>query len=432
MNDIIITLVVVVICFGAYYFWQKHLRSRAQSLLKQSNGTFDDPAIYALEKLRSIQNPTPQDHFITARLIDLNAHEGRINNIRVLGNVVNKYMTNLQEDNRGNVDDLDWFELDQIENFAERHMDIMAANPNYTNFIEAVLEKRPKKVSKTVEQAKRDSETRAGAFDTYVNSNLAHTDDTQNVHDSAVNEQLRTTLKKLKSGTKISIDENELVTDIENHIDKQFTDTISDINDTDSGDIDENATEKRNKKNNALLALHEMQSDKYNSTLGCMEKDLVKLVWNRAELPQNKERKGIIKDAIVESFADMSNGGGLVCSSGRCARLLESLVHTDSDQHLVSGAMTVEQIRNDALQESNSLLHDSINGFEKGVDKGLAQVAKSYKDPLIVVLPDDEKRFKNIVKDRVTSFLTESYADKLSTRDFSNIRDHCITAIESI
>ena len=182
-----------------------------------------------------------------------------------------------------------------------------------------------------------------------------------------------------------------------------------------------------------MFALKEMQGDRYNGTLESMERDIVNVVWNRTKLPMNEKNKNLIKDAVVESFIDMSNDGGMVCSNGRCARLLESLVHTDADQSAVTGAMTVEQIRNDALQKSNDILKETVKQYSSSaLDETLAAAAKSYDDPSIEVTDDIDKKFKTIIKDKVNRFIDLTYIDKLSTRDFNNIKSHCLTAIDSI
>src|SRR5688500_11532883 len=118
----------LVIILGAcllFFCSEKYRRYRAQSEFEQSNGTFDEHAETALDNIDRLQCPTPRDHFLAARIIDLNGHDGRINNVRVLNNVVDRYMYNLQpyiQQPPLNNDRLDWFELDQIENFMERHM----------------------------------------------------------------------------------------------------------------------------------------------------------------------------------------------------------------------------------------------------------------------------------------------------------------------
>jgi len=419
MNTTLIFFIALLIGIAWFYFSERNKRKKASRLIENSNGTFDEYAQEALEALDNLQCPNAHDQFLSARLIDLNGHDGRINNVRVLNNVVNKYMGHLKpyvgrHPHDINNDNLDWFELDQIENFADRHMDIMVANPHYNDFIDAVLQARPKKVIKTLDETRESCKTRKEAFDTYIANNVAYTNDTQNVHDSAVNEQLRKTWKELKEKTPTGNKKN-VVNDIRSYIRGQW-----------------NGPQENKKK--ALRALEEIEKDKFNGTLGASEMEICSTVWNRSELPLNQKNTFLIRDAIVDSLRDMTNDGtNVVCSNGRCARLMESLVLTDADDKSVTGAMTVEQIRNDAFAASNQILQDTIASVAAGHGEKpeLTLVAQSYNDPSIQTDEKSEMQFKELVKGKVDTYL-QKYQSKLSEKDYSNIRDHCIMAIDSI
>jgi hypothetical protein len=149
MNIVLILFIAFIITIAIYYYCERYYRRKALSAINNSNGTFDKHAQTAIDALDKIQSPNVQDRFLAGRLIDLNGHDGRINNVRVLNNVVDKYMGHLRPFVDGqpyeiNNDNLEWFKLDQIENFADRHMDIMVANPHYNDFIDAVLQTLPK------------------------------------------------------------------------------------------------------------------------------------------------------------------------------------------------------------------------------------------------------------------------------------------------
>ena len=404
-------ILVLIICCIAWFFQQKNLKNNVIEHAFLSNGTFDKHAEKALESIDSMNKPSQKDHFLAARIIDLNAHEGRINNVHVLNDVVNHYMTNLEPVQN---DDLDWFEIDQIENFANRHMDIMNANPNYNNFIDRVLQKRPEKVKFTIEEAKDNAETKKEAFEDYVDKTIVHTKDSQNVHDSAVNTQMRLSIDKLRKSTPSIYNDKNLEIDIRN-----FVNNV---------DLD------GKKKKKVSHSLETVLKNNFNGTLSIGESELLKLVWTRSEMIENEKNKELIKTAVLESLADMCDDDeNLVCPGGRCARLIESLVHVDTNPNIVSGAMTVEQIRNDAFTQCNELLTETIKEQQGNIlDKGLSNAAKSYEDSSIEVSNEDETRFKAIVKDKIQKFLQKTYETKLSTRDYNNLKTHCITTIESI
>jgi len=409
--------VILIATIVAFFLLENYHRNSAKAAFSSSNGTFDDQAEKALDSLERLQCPTPKDHYLAARIIDLNGHDGKINNVRVLNDVVGRYMYNLKPYTESQriieKDPLDWFELDQIENFMERHMDIMKANPEHNNFIEAVLQARPKKVLKTVESAKETSDNKKEAFELYAQTNITHTSDPQNVHDSAVNEQLRNSWKFLKKTTPPLLDKKLVFPEIRAYI--------------------ENSIEDPQRRKRALKSLDVLQDGKYNSTIGTTEDDITTTVWTRSKLPKNKENLEKIRDAVVNSLSEMSEDGhSVVCSNGRCARLLESLLFTDDDANGTSGAMTTEQLRNEALKLSNDILQKTIQEFSKSNDQRMRSVAESYREPTVVTDIQSENAFKDIVKKEIIESLDNSFKTKLSSRDYTNLLNQCLTAIDSI
>ncbi len=407
--------IVLAISLWWYLGRPKTLRASAEAELAKSNGTLDVHAKKALRVLDQIEQPTAHDRFTAARVIELNGHEGRINNVRVLDDVVGRYMYNLVDD-----DGLDWFEIDQIENFTERNQDILY-NPRYETFRETVQKQRPKMLQTTISEAKQVAKNRVEAFATYVDDSVIHTNDTQNVHDSAVNEQLRKSYAKLRETTPdaaIAKAKAEIPTAVSRHL---------------GGLLGAPEELKR-----AETALSKILEGKHNTTLNANERDLLTLVWARSCMNENFSNKALIRDAVVQALRDMGeegSEGGVVCSGGRCARLLESLVLTDQDDKAVSGLMTTEQIRNDVMERSNTLLNSTIEEFaDAGADEdaGMVQVAKSYRDPSVTASVGDEKKFKAVVKAKIHKLIDQEYAEKLSDRDLTNIRAHCLAAIESI
>lgn len=409
--------VIIAVCLWWYMWRQRNLRNVAQKELLKSNGTLDSHAKNALKALDQIEQPSAKDKFLTARVIELNGHEGRINNVRTLDDVVGRYMYNLADDNEFG---LDWFEIDQIENFAERHRDIMNGNARYETFQGTVNKKRPEMLKMTIHDAKEKAANRAEAFTAYANDTVTYTNDSQNVHDSAVNEQLRKTYSKLKETTPseaVSAAAQKLSSSIQSQVNSYFTDV--------------------NEKTRAEKSLQKILEGRYNATLDANERDILTLVWARSCMGENFSNKKLIRDAVVQALRDMGDedSEGVVCSSGRCARLLESLLFTDQQDEAVAGVMTTEQIRNDVMERSNKLLHSTIDEYATDTldaNGGLAKAARSYIDPSVVVSPDDEKAFKQVVKHKINTLIKNEYEDKLSSRDVKNIRSHCLAAIDSI
>lgn len=418
-KTLILLVAVAALMYLLYAAHQKWLRMRAHLHMDESGGVFDESAEAALDNLERINDPTPDDHFRMARLIDLNAHEGRIHNTHVLNNIVTHYSNMLPSEDDAR--DLDWFEIDQIENFAERNRKTMAARPYYGKFIDEVLQAREKKIQRKVDEAISTADSKLDAFVEYVEGNIEHKSDAQNVHDNAVNTSLNRTFHKLKQVTPLDRDEQRCFEEIRKHI------------------ADREATLGPDKVRKATHALAVCGSGAFSTALGATESQVFMLVWNRAFVPRNVAagRSDLIKDAIVEAFADMAYSQGdtlnLVCPSGRCARMMEALVYTDSDDVLVKGVLTINHIRNDALERSNHILQETIASVSSGsADPRLVRVAKSYVDGITECAPEHEASFKQIVIDKIRDYVEQQYSDRLQPKQLEDVIKHCVMAVESI
>jgi hypothetical protein len=391
-----LTLFVLFVFTCLWWYWnndQHQQRSRCK--IQQSNGTFDQAAKDALRHLNRIEIPSVQDDFLHARILDLNVNEGRTNNMRMLNDLVHRYENVLK--NGG--DDIDWFEHDQIENFVTRNWDILELNPHYSDFIESVLTSRPEKVANTIRDVKKLNLTKKETFKEYTDNNVANRSDDQNVHDSAVNEQLRQIFHKLKN-------EAGKPSDCQKSLEFLIKTKLDSV-----------------KQKKALKALSELKSGKFNSSIGASESEIADVVWSHA-------KTDLAQDGVLSALTDMStDGNDVVCSSGRCGRMIESLAHQSPN---VMGLLTKEQIRNDALKTSNEILQSTIKRFRDDPMSDLNEVARSYDDLTVKSNEGDEKAFKKIVTDEITRYMFSNYAGKLTDRDASEILSHCILAVETI
>ena len=265
-----------------------------------------------------------------------------------------------------------------------------------------------------MDEAIEETTTKKEALDKYVESNITHTTDTQNVHDSAINTQLRDIYKKIKDESPLIVhDNNRIRNEIDGHITKYLG-------------------RHSEKGDRAKYALNEMTH--YNVSIQDTEDKLVNAIWLRSNTFNNLKNKELIRDAIIDSFVDMSKqSGSVVCNSGRCTRLVGSLTLLDSDDEISHGFLTVEQIRNDAMTKSNDILKETIQEYKNSDDKLLAEVAESYDSTKIInTNVEKEQEFKDLVLQKIKTELDVEYKKKLSDKDYIKIEEHCISAIESI
>ena len=400
MNILIVFIVILVICVIGYFYNKSKKRSLTRNV-QESIGTFDSKAISATENYHSIFMPDKTDTLQYNRIIELNQNEGRIENKGILDMVVQNY-TNILDDGDG--DELDWFEIHQIENFIDRHQDMLDAD---RILIENINEIPRKKNIKTIQDIKESSDTKIEAVNQYKETSKTQTSDPQNVHDSAVNVQLALGYDLLKKCSGSSANKDYIKSEIENKI-RQLPPL------------------KQKKVNNALAAV--MSNKINNSVIDDTESNLLYNVWNRS---LGQENKNLIQESILDALEDMSTTeNSVVCSNGRCTRLYESLVLLDSNETISKGLTTTEQIKNDMLDKTNEILQDNIKEYLKSDNKSLKTVAQSYNDPSIETDPIVEKSFKDMVVEKVTNFLDQEYKNKLSNRDYTNIKELCTLGVE--
>lgn len=84
-------------------------------------------------------------------------------------------------------------------------------------------------------------------------------------------------------------------------------------------------------------ALHSLKSidqiDAYYHSAEIVEKEILRLVWERINHPVNAERNEQLKDNLLEQLADCKNGySGVHCCEGRVMRLLQTLENCDQEE----------------------------------------------------------------------------------------------------
>jgi hypothetical protein len=409
MNLIVILLIGAII-FYLFKWWESKKKQTLVKTCQKSIGIMDNEAKKAVEIYNDLYMPDNQDILNYNRIVELNENEGRVENKQEFNRIVEQY-TNVLDD------ELDWFEIHQIENFADRHQD-MLNHREHNVFLDNIIQAPKKNIIKNVEEIKNTTENKSQAVEEYTKLSKTQTSDSQNVHDSSVNVQLKDGFNELKNTSNSSFNKTQIEQEIQENINK-----------LDPG-----------KKNRAQKSFQTILKNKTPiSSLNDTEDSLLYLVWKRSNEPVNKENSDLIKESVVNALIDISTtGNSVVCAGGRCTRIFDSLVLLDDNQKLARGLATTEQIKNDMLEKSNSILQEKIKEYSVELPdadhhrKELEKVAKSYIDPSITVSELVEKDFKNLVVKDISESIEKEYKDKLSTRDYTNIKNQCIEGVLSI
>jgi len=386
MNVIIVAIIIVaVIVFGCFiykYFTETRFKTKVRELAATANGNIE-VAREAYRGLGELPDMQADDHYLRGTIL-LNMIGDVMQDTRV-GQLINDHFTAAAQDITAN----------------------NAENPDFIAYRIAVFvpadEAKTEMLQTRAETALLNNETKQAAVNQFFNDSIQYTNDTQNVHDPKVNNDLRDTISKIK----VDLDHNEIA-----EIIKQVTQAVDDL-------ADDNV-----KRNNAKQALSRFTGNSI-STFECLDTEILAWAWRRCSHPMNVDKRADMQDAIIDALADCVEHGSVVCINGRCSRILSALVLLDYDP-TVGQASTFEIYKNQILEESNDILQRAIESYQD--DPELSAAAQSYKDANITVNPDDEAKFKQKVMAEINSNI-ESYSDKLSREDIIKIKEYCDMAI---
>lgn len=280
----------------------------------------------------------------------------------------------------------------------------VATNQHVPGIVEAAGQNR---IGQNRQLAAETASNRAEFVDNYLTGLTQYTSDPQNVHDSAVNNDLRGMLGAIRAangrgGVKLNTGQYEA----------EIRAAI--------------ATLPQGKKSAALATLAAMSANNYVSTFDASERDILHTVWSRTHHPDNAGNEQNVRAAIVEALADASQGGNTVCINGRCGRVIDSLARIDRDSTF-DGAKTSEAYRNQIFDETRKMIDDRIVNLRN--DPTMTELARSYEDPSVEVPAEQSERFRSEMTQSINT-LVDGYKDKLSEAQLDKVRSEAIAAIE--
>jgi hypothetical protein len=413
---IIVTLIVLIVALLAYLGSDMYKRKLARQEYKKSIGTFDGAAQSALKAAQEVTEARAEDKFIAADILDRNVLEGDVRrargNIEVVGTIIDLYRGVVHDVHIGNNDGQIGapFMLDRVDTFIFQQGPVIMGDDILANVFQELFgltneanEAADVTRMAKIEAAKGQAETKIGASEAFFDSMKAHENDPQNVHDTAVSDDLRETLGKIRasfSGRSKPIIFQEI---------SQFIDEVKDM------DFDQET------KSRALSVLNRIIKDSngadsvYIMSYGANEDDILAFVWDRSHLEANRSHRHKMQLALAKSLADCIEDGQEVCPPGRASRMMASLVLLDKADEGLGATVLYEDYKNEIYSRASKLIKDEIAATLASEDPDMRQVAQSYDDPSISPSPDAESAFKAQVGRKLEA-LVDEYAPKL--RDY--------------
>lgn len=426
-------LVVIAISLIYWVVWRNSdskKRKKSEDALRESAGTFDAGARRALDELTRIDNPTADDYFRRGHIIQYNVLEGNIQRRRgenraarrerrnAVGHIVRDYTDALLA-MRGRATEIGAdremdpeFMIYHIEDFNRALIgDEDDAIVQMLMGLDNVVTTHAPAVRQEIAEERRDratatANTRAEAVALALDDATKFTDDRQNVHDSKVNNDLRLTLRKLKSTAPYDFDPMESIDDAAEYIATTYSrDPLN-----------------HQKTANATRILEQIRKGETISTFGETEDNIFGYTWERCNHPRNKKNSGLMREAIITALADGIEHGAPVCPNGRCGRVLNSLVILDFDQEVASGAMSFEAWRNRIFQESKTIVEREIERAKNSNDDDMRAVGEAFDIGDESPNPEVENQFKANLKKEIDNQV-DSYSDKLNDAERQNIKN---------
>jgi len=232
--------------------------------------------------------------------------------------------------------------------------------------------------------------------------------DPQNVHDTELTHDIQVKFNRI-------IDKNNIdLQDIEsnNYNQPAINDIQDELNKSNLSEID---------RENATKILNIMAKKSRISSLNTTEDKVILEIWKRINSPENEENRDELKNSLWQALAsgmekNFQNQYTSVCTTGRCARVIDSLTLMDKDTDLAKPLQTVETLRNEILSKSYVILQEALktspiasvyNGIDPETDENriiLNEFKESVKQKIADTIIQDYPNAKpetldNIIKD---------------------------------
>ncbi len=251
--------------------------------------------------------------------------------------------------------------LNEVDQYYTRALERIHANPNMAIVERNPNRPRPERILDTIDtfygganntvHETRNKLRRARIIESGHNSNVYFApkhirSDPQNVHDSSVVSDVLTKFNSIKL--------------------KNINESL----DADSGpQIYEAIRSDRNltpeQKERALKAAKSLLAGNHIESLHSDGREVLTSVWNRISSTENEGNRENLQRALMDSLVNSSerNASGeyrLVCLTGMCSRVLDSLTLLDSNPDISAPIKSTEILRNEIFSKAHKVMTDTV------------------------------------------------------------------------
>lgn len=403
MHTILVVVCVILIIICLFMLHDEYRRRRAAAAMARAGGGADPAALEALENLNQLARPTPFDRFQRAEIQRFNLLNNETHRAppRILQGILGDYLAAVVNPMPliparfaiRRVETIDiGDDIDDIDGIGA----LIAALDLHTPRARAA------DIQQRQAEAIANTDTKIEAIHEFLESSTRYTNDSQNVHDSKTNVDLRRALKLIDTPVNISA---------------MFDDAHAYIASTDDTNVG---------KQYANGTLQKMAEGNYLSSLDISEDRLFALVWNRSLIPQNASRKSNIQEAIYLALKDCWEHGNIVCINGRCGKVLGSLALIDYDPSI--SIMNYESYRNQIYRETLDIIDFELDAAGNSDDQAMVEAADAYYSTEDVPETPAMAKLRTQIRKAIDKNI-DAY-DNLTLEEKNKIREECyISAI---
>jgi hypothetical protein len=166
--------------------------------------------------------------------------------------------------------------------------------------------------------------------------------DSQNVHDTAIYEELNAQIKKVRS-------DNEKIKDIHLH---NYDEAVNWLRVRYKSDPQKTAS---------INKVIDMLNNDYPVGVipNVSEKEILTTIWQRTFDPNNTKNASQIREAMGEAVLDCVERDHVVCVTGRSSKMWQALARLDKDEE-VGVLKTKQAIRNEIYQKAAKIVDDFV------------------------------------------------------------------------
>lgn len=297
---------------------------------------YDDEAKHAIEVGENMDDPRAIDHYRMGAVYLVNARNPKLAHFhftQALGQII-----------AGNVTTRDApFIINRVDDFKDQFMDFPDIEElPIQEALQAFYHQQVKQINHVAKAKEEISPDDPEFRQKVILSRQEWQSDSQNVHDSAMYDELKRQYLKV-------FEENMKVPNIQVHDYREATNWLKAKF---AGD-----PEKSAKLTKILNRINE------NAPVNCIpnatETDLLTTVWQRSYDPENKEHADTMREAMADAVMDCDENGAIVCLSGRTKKVWQALARVDKEEDM--GILKSKQaIRNEILQKCAKVVNDYV------------------------------------------------------------------------